>query len=127
MIGEFHRPMEVGRSRGRNGDQERAGQVVGGTAMVPEQHSLSGDDGTDLAYQATPIWTEQQVDLTVEPAPVGVTGCLDGAGVVDDLQVDLIGRHPQLEAAGRLSSLEGERASEADGGCCGQHAAIGIA
>jgi hypothetical protein len=63
--------MEVGRSRGRNGDQERAGHVVGGTALVPEQGSLPGDDGTDLAYQAAPIWTEQQVDLTFEPAPVG--------------------------------------------------------
>ena len=73
--------------------------------MVPEQGSVPGDDGAYLAHQAAPIGTEEQVDLTVEPSPVDVTGCCGGADVVDDLQVDLIGRRPQFEAAGRLASL----------------------
>jgi hypothetical protein len=54
---------------------------------------------------STPDLPEAQLQDSHVYVPVGVTGCCSRAGVIDDLQLDLIGRRPQFETAGRLASL----------------------
>src|SRR4029453_2581809 len=106
--------MEVGGGRGRQAHDPWSGQVIGRSAVVPEQLAGTAEGGGDRSDESAGVGADQQVDLAKQ-AGVRLDGCLGDTPIVDQRQLYAFGIGPESDPSCGLVSLAPITSGQAQG------------
>jgi hypothetical protein len=117
--------MEVGGGRGRQAHDPWSGEVIGRSAVVPEQLAGTAEMGGNRSDESAGVGADQQVDLAKQ-AGVRLDGCLGDTPIVDQRQLHAFGIGPQSDPGCGLVSLAPITSGQAQGEARRQRCSIAV-